>query len=172
LAHNKPTSYLLIFSFIRFQKFVLGGVYLCVGGNYEFQSVMIKTLIIYCLYLAIASCNFSERKLNCNNFRTGKFVSHIADDQYSVLERNDTVQIETNKLTGHMFKSRIKWTSACEYELSNFEESKNSSDSLRSIWQGKIIKTKIIKVGSDYCVYESRMNGVSMTMKDTFRIFK
>ena len=130
-----------------------------------------KKLLFACYILIfVSSCD--QTKINCTKFRTGKFVSHSADEQYTILERNDTTQIETNKITGHIFKSKIKWTSDCEYELTSIEESKDFSDSLNPIWTGKKITTKIIEARKDYCVYESSMAGVSMRMIDTLYFLK
>jgi len=131
-----------------------------------------KILNTCCIFIAIVSCSVSPNKLDCTNFRKGKFVSHIADEQNTIVDRNDTIQIETNQITGHIFKARIKWISDCEYELSNIEESTNFSDTLKPVWQNKIIRTKIVKVENGYCIYETHVDGVSMIMIDSLRIFK
>jgi hypothetical protein len=110
--------------------------------------------------------------MDCNKFRTGKFLSHLADDQYTVIERNDTFQIETDKLTGHVLKARIKWISECEYELRNIEETLGATDTLKRVWQDRVVSTKIIEVKNTYCIYESYISGVSMRITDTLHILK
>jgi hypothetical protein len=130
------------------------------------------TKLFYASWILIFVCSCKQSKFSCKKFKTGRFISHSADDQYTIIERNDTIQIETNKVTGHVFKSKIKWTSDCENQLSDVEEAKDSLDSLKPIWIGKIVTTKILKVEKDYCVYESSMTGVSMRMIDTLYILK
>lgn len=128
-----------------------------------------KYFISSSILILILSCS---QKNDCGKFRTGKFISHSIDSQQTIIDRNDTTQVETNALTGHIFKSKIKWINDCEYQLSDVEERKDFSDTLTPIWIDKIITTKILKVKYDYCVYESSMPGVSMRMIDTLYISK
>jgi hypothetical protein len=86
--------------------------------------------------------------------------------------RNDSSQVETNKVTGHVFRAKVKWINDCEYQLSELVEAKDSSDSFRPVWGNRILTTKILEVKDDYCVYESSMTGVSMRMIDTLYLSK
>ncbi|MFL5742662.1 MAG: hypothetical protein ACJ75B_20735 [Flavisolibacter sp.] len=86
------------------------------------------------------------------------------------MKRNDSIQTETNNITGDVLQARIKWIDDCEYELTDFKEAKDSSDTLKPVWKGKVFSTKILEVHSNYCVYESRMSGVSVRMIDTLKI--
>ena len=88
------------------------------------------------------------------------------------MERNDSVQIETNNETGHIMKARVRWLNDCEFELSNVLESKDSFTSLKPTFIGRVITTKILEANNNYCVYESQMNGVSMRIIDTLFVLK
>jgi hypothetical protein len=130
---------------------------------------MKKFLLLPCLFILWYSCD-SPTKSNCSSFRKGKFVSHSVDGQFTIVERNDSVQSEISNTTGHIMKATITWINDCEYELSNTREGSNAIDSLKPIWLNKVITTKIIEVRKDYCVYESTMNGVSTKITDTLYI--
>jgi hypothetical protein len=129
--------------------------------------------IFYWVFLAIVflSCSVSSKQSTCNKFRTGKFLSHSAFDQQTIVERNDTMQVETNDVAGLVMRARIRWTSPCEYQLINPEE-KDSTGLFKPMVGGKTITGRILKAEDDYCVYEASMEGVSMRMIDTLKVLK
>ncbi len=117
------------------------------------------------------SCSLTSKQATCDKFRTGKFLSHSAFDQRTIVERNDTMQLETNDVTGLVMRARIKWNGPCEYLLINPEE-KDSAGVFKPMFGGKTVTGKIIKAENDYCVYEASMEGVSMRMIDTLKVLK
>jgi len=132
---------------------------------------MTKICFAICILIIQSACSPTSKN-DCKKFHKGSFFSHYGLGQYTIIERDDSTQIETNKITGGVMRAKIKWTNDCEYQLTNFEESKDSSDSLKPTWTGKVFTTKILQVHANYCVYESSLSDVSMRMIDTLRILQ
>ncbi|SFQ55798.1 hypothetical protein SAMN05444277_1291 [Parafilimonas terrae] len=121
--------------------------------------------------LLILSCKSGDNK-NCSKFHSGRFISHEALGQRTIIDRLDSIQIETNEQTGHVFKSKIRWINDCEYQLTDFFEKLDSTDSFKPWLPGKVVATKLIGATSKYCIYESKMSDVSMTLRDTLWILE
>lgn len=132
---------------------------------------MQKIILLMFLNTLFLSCNPTSKQSACSKFKEGKFLSHSAFDQRTIVERNDTMQLEKNDVTGLVMRARIKWIGSCEYQLINPEE-KDSIGSFRPMFGGKTITEKILKAENEYCVYEASMEGVSMKIIDTFRVLK
>lgn len=133
---------------------------------------MTKRFIIpFLLFSYIVSCN-SNSQNDCSKFHFGRFFSIQAFDQRNIILRNDSIQFETNIKTGHVFKSKIRWLNDCEYELTDFFEKQNDTDSFQQWLPGRTVKTKLLKASSKYCIYESQMSEVSFKIKDTLWVLE
>nr|WP_297914994.1 hypothetical protein [uncultured Allomuricauda sp.] len=53
----------------------------------------------------------------CEKFRTGSFKHIGVDGINTLIERNDTIQIETNPDKGSKLIASINWLSDCQYRL-------------------------------------------------------
>lgn len=123
--------------------------------------------------LLLTSCASSRKHADCKKFKTGRFALHSeVDNSTSLVERNDSIQTETNKTTGHVVKARIKWTANCEYELSYFEQTTNSSDTIVPFVQSRPLKTTILQTGKDYYIFKSSMEGTNVTLVDTLKVVR
>jgi hypothetical protein len=131
-----------------------------------------QRIVLFAFLLSIfLACSQSSKHLDCSKFRSGKFLSHSAFDQHTIIERNDTIQLETNDKTGLTMRARIKWISPCVYQLLNPEQN-DSTGLFKPMLGGKTMTVRIIIAEKDYCVYEASMEDVSMRMIDTLRLFK
>src|SRR5690348_16611410 len=139
---------------------------MCCVQSYDNRFMTKLYLILPILMLLILSCKSGDKK-NCFRFHNGRFISHEALGQRTIIDRRDSIQIETNEQTGHVFKSNIRWINDCENQLTDFFEKSDSTDSFKPWLPGKIVTTKLIKTTSEYCIYESKMSDVSMTLPDT-----
>ena len=68
--------------------------------------------------LIIGSLFSCREKLTCKNFRSGKFTYNTKIDNVQfMIDRSDSIQIETDLKTGFITKAKIKWISDCEFEM-------------------------------------------------------
>lgn len=116
----------------------------------------------------LMSCASTQRQNNCDNFKEGKFKlnSHF-DNSYYIINRQNSTQTETNSRTGQVTTASITWTNPCEYELLYQAQTKNSADTINSFLQTRPLKTKIIKVANDYCIFEAHVDSVNLKYVDT-----
>ncbi len=131
---------------------------------------MLSALLI--LYSCIISCGNSKSKSNCEKFRTGKFILQLDVPPYSytIIERNDSLQIETNSTTKDTVINSVKWTGPCEYELKLLNRNKKDNDSLTLFFDQKIFKSKILEAKNDYYIFKMYIEGIEFSYIDTLRV--
>lgn len=129
--------------------------------------------LLFCSLFCVSSC--SSKKDTCTDFRTGKFrnISKFTRDTLSI-ERNDTLQIETNYKTGEIHKGRVYWVSDCEYYLTYLTPvmPEKLPDSVRQYIQSHQLKVSIIKTTTDYYIFNAHMDGIKETLTDTMWVLK
>ena len=150
------------------QKFIIIFSNVC-GDQHLILLYMQK---FYCLIsfilLLFTSCSSTQRPDNCGNFKQGKFrLTSRIDNSYTIIERRDSIQTETNLKTGHIVIAIVNWTNPCEYELQYQIQTKNSDDTIISFLQSKPLKTKIIKATKGYCIFEAQVDSIDHTYVDT-----
>ena len=115
---------------------------------------------------------------SCDKYRFGRFyIYNKANRQRIHIERKDSLQVETNELTGNITVLKVKWTSPCEYELMfNYTTPKEiTKDEIKP----KIVESigvtplyiKILSGTDDYYVFEARKEGF-MNLRDTVWFLK
>ena len=113
------------------------------------------------------------QKTDCSLFRRGTFtIKSPVDESYTIIVRTDSTQTETNTLSNQQMTARITWTSDCSYTLLYLSGITNKGDSIPVSVQAKPLRTKIFKTTKDYCLFESRMDGIDVKYSDTMRILR
>ena len=108
--------------------------------------------------------------MRCERFKTGRFETHSEiDNTRSLIQRSDSLQIETNLETGNITKAYIRWTSNCEYELLYIS---SSPDSINEYIRAHPLKNIILKSNSNFYIAKSMMEGIDLTLTDTVRIIR
>lgn len=141
----------------------------------EISNIMRKTIpFLFLIAIAFAvSCASTNKQTDCKRFKTGRFELHSkVDNSISLIERNDSIQTETDSKSGSVVKARIKWTANCEYELTYFSQTSNSSDTIVPFVQSRPLKTIILQMGKDFYVFKASMEGTNVTLVDTLKIVK
>ena len=106
----------------------------------------------------------------CERYKTGRFETHSEiNGTRSIIERNDSLQTETNLSTRNITKARIRWISTCEYELSYIS---SSSDTIDEYIKARPLKNVILKSKKNFYIAKSMMEGIDFTLIDTVRIIK
>jgi hypothetical protein len=131
-----------------------------------------KMIIIVVLYL-ISGCTSTPKPSDCSTYKIGKFSYYAEESGNSYLiERNDSIQTEKNLTTGSITTLRINWTAPCEYELRYISRQSTPNDSLMSIATTSVLKTKIIEVGTHYCVFSSQAQSIDRVLTDTLKLLE
>ena len=133
----------------------------------KFKSLLFLTAVF------LSSGTSCQNHNNCSKFKIGRFLFHSKfDNSTTIIERNDSIQTETNLNSGVIVKSKVKWTGECEYLLTYYDQSKKSSDSIVLYVQTHPLITKILKTGKDYYIFQSSMGGVDQMLTDTLKVLK
>jgi hypothetical protein len=112
---------------------------------------------------------------DCSEFKNGKFfsISPVTKDKI-IIERNDTLQVETNTETGIIMKSKISWKNPCEYQLTAISNSKVLQDGVDSFFSITPITVTIIDHGKDFYVFKAKVDSANKHVEilDTIRVLK
>ncbi|AWX44806.1 hypothetical protein HME9304_01811 [Flagellimonas maritima] len=99
-----------------------------------------RVLILLLSLMIFSSC--SKKPDNCNQFKTGTFkYTDSAYDGY-IIERNDSIQIETNELKNIKITCTVKWLSDCEFIVTPIETLNHYEEILNIPINVKIIETE------------------------------
>jgi hypothetical protein len=114
---------------------------------------------------------------DCNKYKTGKFfIYNKANKQKINIDRRDSLQIETNE-KGDITVLKVKWTSACDYELLfNYMTPKEVSKdtSAQRIFNANAdipLQIKILGGTDSYYVFEAGRTGLK-NLRDTVWLVK
>ena len=115
---------------------------------------------------------------DCEKYKYGKFyIYNKANRQRIKIERRDSLQVETNDVTGNITVLKVRWTGPCDYELLfNYTTPK---ELLKDTTRLKVIESfgvtpfyiKILSGTEDYYVFEARKEGYR-PLRDTVWILK
>jgi hypothetical protein len=115
-----------------------------------------------------SSCNSTLQNQECDKFKNGEFYLKLKPGNTIIsIKRNDSIQVETNIATGEIITSKVKWTGACENEMLFLSQSNDPADSFPEFLKNKPVKSRIIKTGKNYYVFESKTDNINFTYADT-----
>jgi hypothetical protein len=102
------------------------------------------------------NAQFSGDELKCREFRTGRFMLNDKKiDRKYVIERNDTLQIETELNTGDTSKYKVTWVSDCEYQLNILE----GREELMNFYRGRTLTIRILETYKNGYKFEGQLEG-------------
>jgi hypothetical protein len=140
-----------------------------------------STIVTKCVWLCgiIFIAGFTKiDKQSCEKYKTGKFyIYNKLNKQRINIERRDSLQIETNELTGDMTISKVKWNGPCDYELFfNYMTPKEVSKdtSAQRIFNANAdtpLQIKILSGTDSYYVFEASKQGFQ-SLRDTVWLVK
>jgi hypothetical protein len=113
--------------------------------------------------------NFGEASLksDCNDFKTGKFaLTDKASNRNYEIERNDSLQIETDLNTGRVSKFDVTWISDCEYEL----RIREGGVDIMNFYKNKVLTIRIIETYKNSYKFEGQVEGMYKTTQILKRI--
>lgn len=119
------------------------------------------------MLISFNSC--SHPTLTCDNLRTGNFYYYpINDTTKYKIERNDSVQIETNLSTGKSQENKITWLNKCTYKLTPINVPKNVSGA-DSFLLANPTEITILEIAKQYYIFTCRIDSAEkhLTITDT-----
>ncbi len=129
-------------------------------------------IIIFFITIPFFGCSLSGVKNSeCKKFKNGKFIlrAELNNTDY-LLNRNDSIQIETNVKDEKVTKWKVVWTNQCTYELWYLAMPPLSKQD--SFFTTHPFVNKILEATKDYYVFESRMDANGYRMVDTIFVMK
>lgn len=108
--------------------------------------------------------------MDCSQLKTGSYRYHFRGQHanfFFSLDRNDSIQTETNEKTGSISKLAIRWTDKCKYELKFIESTESFPDSIQNIRKSIILKTEILSWTDRYYIFRSTRDDIDFVLKDT-----
>lgn len=104
----------------------------------------------------------------CKDFKTGQFVlvDSVRKTEY-LIERNDSVQIETDIQRKEISAFKIHWLSDCEYQLNILE----GPDKLMNFYKDKTLNIKILETYTDGYMFEGSISGYNFRYVKTIKIY-
>jgi hypothetical protein len=126
---------------------------------------MKTTFILFSALILISGCIFSQKN-DCSSFKKGKF--ELVDEQHSLhylVERDDSIQTETNVKTGQISSFKIKWLNKCEYQL----EMISGSNQAMEFYKGKKLIVNIVETYPDGYKFSTQLEGDERIRYQTLR---
>jgi hypothetical protein len=125
-----------------------------------------KSYLIGFSTFVIISCS-QYKKSSCQVFKTGHFSIHseITGTNF-MIDRKDTLQIQTEKETGKVSEWKIRWVNDCEYDISLLRDNYG----LVKSYEFKELPTfnyKIIKTTSTYYIFQATYTPTQLFLSDT-----
>lgn len=137
-----------------------------------------KSLLLFSVIIIFFSAFNKTAQQNCEKYKAGKFYIYNKTNKQRInIERRDSLQIETNELTGDITISKVKWTGPCDYELFfNYMTPKEVSKdtTVQRIFDANAdtpLQIKILSGTDNYYVFEAGKSGFK-NLRDTVWLVK
>jgi hypothetical protein len=119
---------------------------------------------------SLAACSKSADPADCKRFKTGhfRFVAHQSGMAYSwLIDRTDSIQTETDEVTGDVSKLSVKWVDDCHYQLKLMSSTRPFPDSIQQIRKTVALQTEITEATSHYYIFSSFRDKSELVLTDT-----
>jgi hypothetical protein len=122
------------------------------------------------IVLSIIACLFCfssfSQNATCKDYKTGRFILHDKETKMKFsIERNDSIQTETDLKTGEVAKFRVYWESECKYSLKILE----CRQDLMDFFKDKALHVEIIEIYKDGYKFSAKADGIDMILYQTVR---
>jgi len=127
-----------------------------------------KRSYFYISLIIIGNFFSCREKLTCKSFRSGKFIYNTKiDNTQFMIDRSDSIQIETDLKTRFITKAKINWISDCEFEMHYVSSEDTALEKFSSMLGNIPVMVRILKIGDDYYIFEQEIEGSKMRITDT-----
>jgi hypothetical protein len=104
---------------------------------------MNKLIITFIIF--IFSLSISAQSKDCIDIKNGSFKYLDSQSNEFIVQRRDSIQVDSCKSVNFVIHSKINWKSDCEYEMTIYKV----NDTLYNPIIGKTFEFKIIKIEND-----------------------
>ena len=121
----------------------------------------------YLIHLSILLFSCLSFCQECDEVKTGNFL--LTDERVDYegeINRNDTIQTEINKKTGHITKGTVDWIDDCTYKMTYRE----SNSPMVKNYIGKSITTQIIRINEGIIYFKCWMGGIDFIAEGQMKI--
>ncbi len=94
------------------------------------------------LVLFLTSITVTAQNTSCRTIKNGTFKYLDSRSNEIIVKRRDSIQIDSSKSENFWFKSKVNWTSECDYQLTIVEVNDSSFDLIL----GKTFEFEIIDI--------------------------
>ena len=130
-------------------------------------------ITLICFSIIGSSCNTPSDETRCNLYKNGKFLYHFPGKNIDILiDRNDSIQTETDLSTNNKVVFIIKWITNCDYELRFKSQINSDNNEYKFKMKDAVLNTKIIVANENYCICKTYAIGYDKINIDTIKIFK
>jgi hypothetical protein len=122
-----------------------------------------RVIVFLILLFSITKISSQDNidKLDCNNFRKGKFAMTGPSGGEIKIKRGEKYQFERYNRERQNYKFLIKWTSPCTYTLT-LQKVKGKNSAKR--FEGSHVYVEIVEVSNDSYTAESRTQDGTITI--------
>ncbi len=111
-------------------------------------------------------CLGCSAQSDCEKFKNGKFkLDDLKLGFESIIERNDSIQVERNLTMNTVSKFKITWKNSCEYSLDII----SGNDELVNAFKGKTLNVKIISTHANEYTFEAWIDGIDHVATQTVK---
>lgn len=115
-------------------------------------------LFLIAASMLLFSCN-NNKEINCDQYKTGKFYYFTKKHQQKTfIERNDSLQLETNEDGTEPIKSKVVWTGPCTCDMYSNAYSDLPFNETDSIIAATPAHVEIIHTADTFYVCTVKMN--------------
>jgi len=128
-------------------------------------------LIIAIFAFLLLSFTYDE-KPNCAKLKNGKYYYYTKKTREKTLvERTDSLQIETNEFGKDVMKNKIVWKGNCKYDMYLNALSDSTLDETDSIIAATPSHVEIIYIGETFYICTAKMNIFNKNLNFTDTIY-
>jgi hypothetical protein len=120
--------------------------------------------------LLLSACGGPRNQAECQQFKTGHFLFRHDEPGFryaAFIDRTDSIQTETDQLTGDVSTLAVKWIDDCHYELRLLHSTQPYADSIQQMRKTVPLRTAILGGTDRYYLFQSQRRKLDPVMTDT-----
>ncbi len=103
---------------------------------------------------------------DCSNFKTGKFkIVDVSINDSFIIDRTDSLQIETDLKSGEISTFRVHWLDDCNYTLTIVK----GPPSVMQFYFLKTLRIQIIETFTDGYKFKASLDGMNVSYYQTMK---
>lgn len=120
--------------------------------------ILLCDLFIHCK--TNPETQFTKQEHDCAYFKTGTFSLIDSEKNLNTtIVRTDSLQTETNNITGAVTKASVTWTDSCTYQMTYLESSSEAAGNII----GKTLVVRMVNIENETYNYTAKLKGSNYT---------